>query len=112
MEWIAWVTFGPPCDDPTEHWVNEEIDDGPEIKEPKRKPNGRVDMRKKENETKSLSKVQVESNALRTESVLLHQHDAYMAQRSEDVKSIMLFNQLSKTPAAIVSIVVSILYVT
>ena len=48
MEWVAWVTFGPASDEPTEHWVNEAIDDAPETNEPKRKPNGRVDQRRKE----------------------------------------------------------------
>ena len=103
MEWVAWITFGPPCDEPTEHWVNEEIDDGPETNERKKKPNGRVDQRKKENEITASTKVQVESNALRTHSAAMQQQEIAMAEREEDLKKVAFFMQWSKTPAAIVS---------
>ena len=103
MEWISWVIFGPASDEPTEHWVNEAIDDGPETNESKRKPNGRVDQRRKENDTKASTKVQIETNALRVESVEILKHDKTISERDEDIKKVAFFMQFSKTPAAIVS---------
>ena len=71
MEWIAWTTFGVPSDEPTVHWVNEAIEDGPEVTEGRKKPLGRVDQRRKENELKGTTKSTTEISALRiTETTL------------------------------------------
>ena len=45
MEWIAWTTFGVPSDEPIVHWVNEEIEDGPEVTEGRKKPLGRRSLK-------------------------------------------------------------------
>ena len=103
MEWIAWTTFGVPSDEPTVHWVNEAIEDGPEVTEGRKKPLGRVDQRRKENELKATTKATTEINALRITETTLHQREVTMAERDNDLNRISFFMTFSKTPAAIVS---------
>ena len=103
MEWIAWTTFGVPSDEPTVHWVNEAIEDGPEVTEGRKKPLGRVDQRRKENELKATTKSTTEISALRITETTLHQREVSMAERDNDLNRISFFMTFSKTPAAIVS---------
>lgn len=103
MEWVAWVTFGPPSDSPNDHWVNEEISDGPEIKELKTKPSGRVDQRKKEIEYKTISKVAAESNSIKSTQVVIQQGEYLMMLRNDELKAIQYQLKHSKTELARVS---------
>ena len=103
MEWIAWTTFGVPSDEPTVHWVNEAIEDGPEVTEGRKKPLGRVDQRRKENELKATTKATTEISALRITETTLHQREVTMAERDNDLNRISFFMTFSKTSAAIVS---------
>ena len=110
MEWIAWTTFGVPSDEPTVHWVNEAIEDGPEVTEGRKKPLGRVDQRRKENELKATTKATTEISALRITETTLHQREVTMAERDNDLNRISFFMTFSKTPAAIVRTFLSLTF--
>ena len=110
MEWIAWTTFGVPSDEPTVHWVNEAIEDGPEVIEGMKKPLGRVDRRRKENELKATTKATTEISALRITETTLNQREVTMAERDNDLNRISFFMTFSKTPAAIVSTFLSLMF--
>lgn len=54
-EWLAWTLYGPPSDNPSSHWVNEPISEGPSVDaleyvdsgRSSEKPAGRVSQREK-----------------------------------------------------------------
>ena len=100
MEWIGWVTFGPPCEDPTDLWVNEAISEGPNDIEPKKKPYGRVDQRKKEVDTKASTKVESESNSLKSTQIVFQQNEFAMASRDDDLRHIQFQIKHSRTEQA------------
>ena len=64
QEWVGWVMYGVPSENPTEPWVNQPISDGPTdvdtyftdekgMKSSKRPP-GRTNQREKKNHLNSL----------------------------------------------------------
>lgn len=80
-EWLAWTLYGPPSDNPSSHWVNEPISEGPSVDaleyvdsgRSSEKPAGRVSQREKVTDTKASSKVVVDSNTLKAARI---QHQA------------------------------------
>ena len=103
MEWVGWITFGPPCDDPTDLWVNETISEGPQDIEQKKRPYGSVDKRKKEIELKASTKVESESNSIKSTQIILQQSEYAMASRDDDLRHIQFQLKHSKTDKAKVS---------
>jgi hypothetical protein len=99
------VTFGPPCDDPTDHWVNESISDGPKDIEQKKRPYGRVEQRKRETELKASTKVEVDNMAIRSTQIILQQNEYAMAKRDDDLRHIQFQLKNNKTEKGRVSIV-------
>ena len=110
MEWLAWVTYGPPTDPTNEHWVNEEVDVGPEVVETRKKHSGRVDQRKKENNITAANSIQNEANSIKTTQIDIQKMELSMAFRDHEWRHIQLQIKYSKTDAAIVSTFCALLF--
>ena len=104
-EWIGWITFGPPCPDPTEHCVNETVSDRPKDIAQKKKPFGRVEQRKREIELKAATKVEFDNMSIRSTQMILQQNKYAMALRDDDLRHIQFQLKNSRTEKAKVSIV-------
>lgn len=97
MEWVAWITYGPPSGQASDLWVTEAISDGPKTIEIKKKPVGRVDQRKLEVDIKASTKVQSDSNTLKSNQIILQQTEIAIAARHDDLLQIRLQLQYSVT---------------
>ena len=72
IKWFAWITYGVPSSEPFEHWVCENVSEGPKSAIEKRKPAGRVDQRKRETYLKTEVKTSISllsTNSLITQRV-------------------------------------------
>lgn len=90
MEWVAWITYGPPSGEASDLWVTEAISDGPKFIELKKKPVGRVDQRKQEIDLKATTKVQSDSNTLKSTQIILQQSECAISMRQDDLLQIRL----------------------
>lgn len=97
MEWVAWITLGPPSGLASDLWVTESISDGPKSIELKKKPVGRVDQRKQEIDIKASTKVQSDSNTLKSNQILLQQSEHAIAARQDDLIQIRLQQEYART---------------
>ena len=97
MEWIAWITFGPPSGEASDLWVTEAISDGPKSIELMKKPVGRVDQRKQEIDIKASTKVQSDSNTLKSTQIILQQSECAISMRQDDLIQIRLQQEYAIT---------------
>ena len=103
MEWLAWITYGVPSAEPSEHWVCENVSDGPKSAVEKRKPAGRVDQRKREADLKTEAKTSTNVISLLSTNSLIAQSELAISSRQDDLQQINLIIQMARTPIEVVS---------
>jgi hypothetical protein len=103
MEWLAWITYGVPSSEPSEHWVCENVSEGPKSAIEKRKPAGRVDQRKRETYLKTEVKTSTNVISLLSTNSLIAQSELAISSRQDDLQQINLIIQMARTPIEVVS---------
>lgn len=104
-EWIAWTQYGPASDNPSSHWVNEPISDGP-VREfvdgvsgskSSKKPTGRVNQREKFIVDKASTKLVADANSLKSTQILHAATELQIQVRLDDRNAIELMMKFAET---------------
>ena len=103
QEWIGWVMYGVPSDNPTNHWVHQTITDGPSDephyftdesgKRVTKKPFGRVLQRDRGNSELTVARVTTDNNSMQAQRLLQAEEELMISRSAHDVKMINMLRQ-------------------
>ena len=106
QEWIGWVMFGLPSENPTDLWVNQPISSGPSTRnlmdEEKgtKKPAGRNVQREKYSFESVSTKLSVDNNTMRAQHLMQVNEELEHTRSSRDLKIIEMMLRRAKTEAS------------
>ena len=102
QEWIGWVLFGAPSEEPKKAWVTQSISEGPEIAldeaskaQSAKRPYGRNVQRERETASKTTSKQASDILTLQSSHIMQVDQELEMNKRLHDLATISMMEEVA-----------------